>query len=527
MNYLQKKKLAFMSIVNSVKGFIRTITGVFPLTLTNCVDEESITDYTIYGNSVQDGTPTPDNPIEVESVGEKTRNLLRLCRDGETINLAGVKFVVNKDVGITMKGTATGDTVIDVSKDNGFTAGGGTYTLCGCFGGSKSTYYLQTQNGFTDTGRGVTVSEKEDKNIVRLYVKKGTVLDNVTICPMLIKGNYVGKVPDYEPYGYKIPVTVSGKNLFDIDKAEIGSMHDSHGGNLERDNRVRTNYIYVKAGTYCVSTISTSGGVRSSTICHAYSTPLETTHIGAVNATSGTILTGTKAYSIFTILVDCYVRFLFLPMSDSSITDLNTNTLNDFKPQIERGDMPTDYEPYHEPITTNIYLDEPLRKIGDYADYIDFEKGKVVRNVGKYTFTGNETDMGGSADDTACVGYVVHISGLSLTNYKRGLCKHVPVYTYVAQLGNSRLAFHTAANHPYCYVFFKKADFPDLTAKQITKQMYDSGNPLVLYYNRNAPTETPITSSNIPTFRGTSILNADTTIQPSNAEVTYYSTLKG
>lgn len=70
MNCLHKKKLAFMSIVNRVKGFIRTITGALPLTLEGCVDEESIIDYTLYGQSVQDGTPTPETPVEVESVGE-------------------------------------------------------------------------------------------------------------------------------------------------------------------------------------------------------------------------------------------------------------------------------------------------------------------------------------------------------------------------------------------------------------------------------------------------------------------------
>lgn len=32
-------------------------------------------DYKIYGNSVQDGTPSPENPIEVQSVGDKTKNL--------------------------------------------------------------------------------------------------------------------------------------------------------------------------------------------------------------------------------------------------------------------------------------------------------------------------------------------------------------------------------------------------------------------------------------------------------------------
>ena len=70
MNYLQRKKRAFMSIVNSVKGFVRTIIGIPPLTLPNCVDGDSLINYKIYGNSVQDGTPSSDNPIEVKSVGE-------------------------------------------------------------------------------------------------------------------------------------------------------------------------------------------------------------------------------------------------------------------------------------------------------------------------------------------------------------------------------------------------------------------------------------------------------------------------
>ena len=51
MNYLQKKKLAFMSIVNRIKGFIRTVTGVLPLTLTNCVDEDCIIKFKLYGQN--------------------------------------------------------------------------------------------------------------------------------------------------------------------------------------------------------------------------------------------------------------------------------------------------------------------------------------------------------------------------------------------------------------------------------------------------------------------------------------------
>ena len=49
--------------------------------------------------------------------------------------------------------------------------------------------------------------------------------------------------------------------------------------------------------------------------------------------------------------------------------------------QIEEGKTKSEFEPYIEPVTTNIFLNEPLRKIGDYADYIDFKHNKVIRNT--------------------------------------------------------------------------------------------------------------------------------------------------
>lgn len=70
MNYLELKKKALHLIVGKVKGFVRSVTGVPPIALEACADNMSIIDYKIHGNSIQDGTPSPDNPIEVQSVGE-------------------------------------------------------------------------------------------------------------------------------------------------------------------------------------------------------------------------------------------------------------------------------------------------------------------------------------------------------------------------------------------------------------------------------------------------------------------------
>ena len=63
--------------------------------------------------------------------------------------------------------------------------------------------------------------------------------------------------------------------------------------------------------------------------------------------------------------------------------------------QLMKGTEDLPYEPYAEPVTTNIYLDEPLRKLGNYADYINFKENKVVRNIKEFVLKGGEVDYVG------------------------------------------------------------------------------------------------------------------------------------
>ncbi len=48
-------------------------------------------------------------------------------------------------------------------------------------------------------------------------------------------------------------------------------------------------------------------------------------------------------------------------------------------PQIELNTTATPWESYFKPQIVNVYLDEPLRKAGEYADYIDWGKGAIKR----------------------------------------------------------------------------------------------------------------------------------------------------
>jgi hypothetical protein len=67
MSYLKKKRLVLMKS-KTFRGYMKTVSG-YPLTLSNCM-ENGLINLKISGNSVQNGTPTPQNPIEVQSVGD-------------------------------------------------------------------------------------------------------------------------------------------------------------------------------------------------------------------------------------------------------------------------------------------------------------------------------------------------------------------------------------------------------------------------------------------------------------------------
>lgn len=66
---LRRKRMILMD--GQWYGYLRTASGN-PLTLQNA---KRLRKLTIYGNAVQDGTPSPDAPVEVQLCGDRTGNL--------------------------------------------------------------------------------------------------------------------------------------------------------------------------------------------------------------------------------------------------------------------------------------------------------------------------------------------------------------------------------------------------------------------------------------------------------------------
>lgn len=189
---------------------------------------------------------------------------------------------------------------------------------------------------------------------------------------------------------------------------------------------------------------------------------------------------------------------------------------SNYETQLELGSESTPYEPYHEPVTTNIYLDEPLRKIGDYADVIDFERGVAERKINKIVFDGTEDFRAHSTlkgwfqlpDNTVLVG-------------RLACCTHF-YYTYSANsMPEGSFTTVNPIGNTGRYVFNMSDETTLDDFKIFLASEYAKGTPVTVYYALAESTTEPISIPSIPTFDGTTIITTDTEIQPSNMEITY------
>ena len=357
-----------------------------------------IVDYKIYGNSIQNGTPTPDNPIEIESVGE-------------------------------------------------------------------------------------LVTDSSDAN-----------------------------------YGkYKIPVSVSGKNLLNIPS------------DFEFTRVVGENELYLEPGTYTLSIggyTSTNNIKKSNFRLHFEDSTYKWYAFGE-NTPTIKITTTKKVVG--------YYIYAYTDSPGSKGITVNIKNL-----MLEEGDTATDYEPYVEPITTNIYLDEPLRCIENNCDYIDFKNGTVVRNNHEGVFFGTETWSGGSTatnnwGGVNTVGFYKYsdgsqeppiFNGIYVKRTSPTLNNYFSYYRY-GQYNNEVVAAGNASNYYSMrigkdilsqYGSDNSTDAANITAFNAwLKDKYDSGNPVRVLYQLRDPYEETISLSGIDYGEYTNI-SVDTSLRPSNVE---------
>lgn len=515
MNYLQKKRLAFMSIVNRTKGFVRAVLGAPPLTLFDCMDNDSIINCTLSGNSVQDGTPTPDAPIEIESVGEKTLNLFN-----------PEEIIAKFESGDTYKSDAYLCTTIQLKPNT-------TYYVK-TFNPTGRGYFYISKNSNVNAGVAQTIAivdmstqayprkyentaTTDDTGCLYIgYYGVGTVEERNRILRenqiLIVEGTYTAETcPEYESYGYRIPIKTSGKNMLDKGLSQIGYCgnyvnrngytSDTGNGTLWSDltpytgqtstDWYVTNPIPIKPNTV----YSYSGLQTANNPAYFFLEEDKTTIIpGAAIKTSKTFTTPSNARYIVMSIRNLYVETMML----------------------EEGEI-TEYVPYTEPITTNIYVNEPLRKVGDYADYIDFKNQKVVRNIKERIFNGSENWSTYSAEGK----YYTSVLNDSFSTLDKGICSH---FVWVDGARTDGQCDFGGNGTTYFNFFVKDAVlFP--TKDDLISFLQENNVKIVAV--SETPDDTEIAKlPKLPTIQGTTVYSIDTTVQPSNMNVTYYATSK-
>lgn len=178
--------------------------------------------------------------------------------------------------------------------------------------------------------------------------------------------------------------------------------------------------------------------------------------------------------------------------------------------------------------TTTAALDEPLRKVGDYADYIDFKNQKVVRYIQRVVFTGSNYTWGdyGSVwvmDQTLATG--MKYGGQS---GKNGIwrCTHQPYDSYSDELGFSNANRNRFAFEKTGWGFdADTAAISDFTS-YLTAQ-YEAGTPVEIAYVRQTPYEEALEVPSLQCKRGETVYSSSADVLPSKLYVKYETNLEG
>lgn len=331
-----------------------TVSGESPLTITDSA-EEMLQDIKLLGKSEQ-FTTTGKQLIPFPYVDkDMTKN--------------GVTFTVKEDGGIKVYGTST-ETV--------------TFVLATIDYGTESIFNNGTGNGKIISGGKDNVSIEYHGVTKKTYlsIAPGKVVD-VVIYPQLQNGStatpyepYTGGQPSPNPeypqeiknvgkYNedtgkYEVDVKLTGKNLFDVSR--FVDLENIIGRNdfVLQTSELKIGMTY----TYSAKIVSNKSGNRVRMDLIYEDGEIDNTYGNQVSSgiTNGTVTIKKKVKSLKFVL--------------QSDTDQNAKWTD---VMIEYGNKKTDYEPYREPKTVKLSLDQPLRGTGKYKDEIT--KDGIIRRV--------------------------------------------------------------------------------------------------------------------------------------------------
>ena len=290
--------------------------------------------------------------------------------------------------------------------------------------------------------------------------------------------------------------TTTGKNLFD--ESKYSKLEDF---NVRPGNSYKASKIILKPNTtYKISIIRYNGydgtGNNYLLIDDTQSINIHWTAIAHPTSPNQSAKNYTYTTGADGLL---YIGYLWATQEDLDTIWANTDV------QIEEGTTATPYEPYKGRTTTiDMTGHAPLMCLGDNCDYIDYENKRIVRNVGKYTVTGNEAWTLRNSDTTNNIySYSIVTANMpfdykyySDTNALSNSFEYSGTVRGAVEFYGTTKIFslyynQTASNDRGVYInstISTQADF-----KSNLQSLYNNGNPMIIYYELAEPTYESIT----------------------------------
>ena len=385
--------------------------------------------------------------------------------------------------------------------------------------GEKVEYtreYLAELNGYPLTLKNCIGEELIDYKIYGNSIQNGTP-NPKELVEVQNLGDLVTDQND-ENYGkYKIPITVKGKNLLNPDTVDESNVYvrsdngkyyppSSSGGTWKASD-----FIPVSGGkTYHFNAVNNDASVAGIAWYDVHKNYILGVNTITINKNNGNISAPENAK---------YLRVSW--RTDEGYNSNWENTL-----QLEEGTSSTPYEPYVGQ-TYSIYLDEPLRKLGDYADYIDFTNRQVIRYINKVDLVGTENwrtwGVNNSKEGiTGFYTYLLRDLNVPIAGSDRTALSNFLVYNH-SSWGGAQVGCRS--NGSYITFSVDNSYLSDISSNDAAiasfKSLLSSNNADMYYILETFPEPETIELPSLPTVRGIITLTVETTVPPSNVTVKY------
>lgn len=321
--------------------------------------------------------------------------------------------------------------------------------------------------------------------------------------------------PDYpqEVKGVdKIEGKVVGKNLFDINKINSKSnSSDSSTINSVSDGVIngqwRTSYssLIIGSGSFSsgwINTFNNSIKLQPNTytlsVKHKVIKKLTTIdnldnfHIFVAKDINASIIRTIKFTGDFNNFKSISMTFTLSETTDVYLIFSCNNCQIEIKDiQLEIGSTATSYQPYVEQSISHT-LSKPLYRLSDTVyDYVDLNKGKIVRNVGIVEFDGSDDEnwLQYSSGDAKLKVFYFSLFNNKLKDINKNeiLLSNKLIYKYYAWTSNLEYIFSDHIQYHFIYITMPM----DISNTNVFKQWL-AQNPITVYYQLETPTEEDI-----------------------------------